>query len=201
MEVFHIVLPKADILFKILQKKTFDIIHCQKKIEDFKDFLNILRNEFDSLWERMSASDCYNKKRQQTCDGGDGKLEYRRLYLEIIDNFIVHIQERFSDLHHMQFFGLLDFNKFEGYSVNFPLCLLQNLMDSPYGCNFDRQGLLSDLSDIFSSVSFKVESVSNLHSYIVTNDFSETLPEVSKLIKLILTIPATSASAERSFSH
>lgn len=73
-------------------------------------------------------------------------------------------------------------------------------MDSPYGCHFDRQGLSSELSYIFSSVSFKVESVSNLHSYIVTNDFSETLPEVSKLIKLILTIPATSASAERSFS-
>ena len=39
-----------------------------------------------------------------------------------------------------------------------------------------------------------------MNDYLIENDLSENFPQLSTLIKLIMTIPASSATAERGFS-
>ena len=43
-------------------------------------------------------------------------------------------------------------------------------------------------------------SPAQLLSFLKDNDLQETVPEATKLLKLVLTIPATTASVERTFS-
>lgn len=43
LKLFSIILPQAIIIFKILQKKMFDISYCSKKIDDFIVYLNTVR--------------------------------------------------------------------------------------------------------------------------------------------------------------
>lgn len=122
LEIFHSILPKAEILFKVIQKRTCDIIFCEERIEEFKQFVRRLRNEFEVLWANINNSESqysdvkYNRKRQRTENTEDDtKTSYRRLYFEIMDNFMVHVEERFTDFHHLQFFSILNFHNFEEY--------------------------------------------------------------------------------------
>lgn len=203
LELFHLVLPKAEVLFKILQKKSCDIMFCENEIQNFKNFLVRLRGDFGGLWVKMkdfemNRNETFPNKRIKIDD--DKEAFYRRLYFEILDNLIVQIEDRFSDFRKLEFFALLEFSKFKEYSHKFPEEHLKSLMKSPYGHYFNETGLNSELSYIYSSPSFKHDSVSKLNDYLVSSDLNETLPELAQLVNLFLTIPATSTSAERSFS-
>jgi hypothetical protein len=127
------------------------------------------------------------------------KTNYRRLFFEIIDVIINKVKERFSNLNQLQFFALLDFKKFSLYANDFPINLF-NLLKQLYGKYFDLPKLRSELSIVYSTEKFQKPYVHDLLIYVKTTDLDENLPQATKLISLILTIPASSASAERSFS-
>ncbi|XP_025421461.1 uncharacterized protein LOC112691430 [Sipha flava] len=69
-----------------------------------------------------------------------------------------------------------------------------------YGEHFDFAILRSELSIIYSSTEFHKANIHELWMYLKSTDLSDSLPQVTKLASLIVTIPATSAGAERSFS-
>lgn len=46
LELFHLVLSKAEVLFKILQKKSCDIMCCESKIQNLKNFPNSRKMTF-----------------------------------------------------------------------------------------------------------------------------------------------------------
>ncbi|CAI6358040.1 unnamed protein product [Macrosiphum euphorbiae] len=69
-----------------------------------------------------------------------------------------------------------------------------------YGQYFEFPKLKSELSIIYSSDQFNKTHIYKLLEYLRETDLTTVLPQVSKLCALVLTIPATSASAERSFS-
>lgn len=66
---------------------------------------------------------------------------------------------------------------------------------------FDFVRLKADLMGLYSSqmVSNDCKSPGQLN-FLAQNDLMQTVPETTKLLQLVLTIPATSASVERSFS-
>ncbi|XP_026821786.1 uncharacterized protein LOC113560218 [Rhopalosiphum maidis] len=67
-------------------------------------------------------------------------------------------------------------------------------LKNSYGEYFDFSILKSELTIVYSSTEFQ------LWLYLKSTELYESLPQVTKLSSLILTIPATSAGAERSFS-
>jgi hypothetical protein len=69
-----------------------------------------------------------------------------------------------------------------------------------YGQCFNRVRLKNEPPYVYSSPEFRNKSVYELHQQLHAMGLTEALPEVAKLSTFILTIPATSASAERSFS-
>jgi hypothetical protein len=202
LEIFHCVLPKAEILFKILQTKSCDIMFCDGEVQNLKKFLAGMREDFESLWVKMkdfeSNHNATRSKKRMKIDNNE--TSYRRLYYEIIDNLIVNIEDRFSDFKKLNFFALLDFNKFGQYSSKFPAEHLTSLMKSNYGQYFNEAMLNQELNYVYSNETFCQKSVSQLNDYLISNDISDAFPELTKLVRLFLTIPATSASAERSFS-
>jgi hypothetical protein len=109
---------------------------------------------------------------------------------------VTNISDRFSDV--PKFFNLLDQKKFTRCKTEFPgdamSCLAQN-----YGARFDFSRLRSELTAAYLDPEFS-RSVCELHEYIRTQELHDVFPETYNFSKLILTIPATSSSIERSFS-
>lgn len=75
-----------------------------------------------------------------------------------------------------------------------------NSLKEAYGEYFDFALLHSELSIVYSSAEFHKASIHELWLYLKSTDLSDSLSQITKLASLILTIPATSAGAERSFS-
>ncbi|XP_022175757.1 uncharacterized protein LOC111037467 [Myzus persicae] len=74
-------------------------------------------------------------------------------------------------------------------------------LKNKYGEHFDFAILRSELSVIYSSTEFhKVINIHELWMYLKSTGLSDSLPQVTKLASLIVTIPATNAGAESSFS-
>ena len=71
-----------------------------------------------------------------------------------------------------------------------------------YAKFFDPVELKADLSGLYSSETVRNEcsNPSQLLSFSHRNDLIQTIPEATKLLKLVLTLPDTTASAERLFS-
>jgi hypothetical protein len=67
-------------------------------------------------------------------------------------------------------------------------------------CNFYSFSLKSELLVKFSDTDMAKDSVYDLHQYMYALQLSCVFPQIFKLCELVLTIPATSAADERSFS-
>ena len=78
---------------------------------------------------------------------------------------------------------------------------LQSLLQT-YAKFFDPVKLKADLSRLYSSQTVRnvCSNPSQLLSFLHRNDLIQTVPEATKLLKLVLTLPATTTSVERSFS-
>ncbi|XP_060860098.1 zinc finger MYM-type protein 1-like [Metopolophium dirhodum] len=203
--IFGKILPLARYLFDVLQKKVFDISYCTQKINEFKKQLNEYRQKFNLVWnevndlEKNKIIPSRNKRCRMVQVSEDRKINYKRLFYEIIDTILVKIDERFSEVYNLKFMGLLDFEKFSHYKDNFPQDKFSSLKQT-YGQYFEFPKLKSELSIIYSSDQFHQTHIYKLLEYLRETDLTTVLPQVTKLCALILTIPATSASAERSFS-
>lgn len=89
---------------------------------------------------------------------------------------------------------------FNEMSQHFDDTKLQSL--SKYARYFDFVRLKSDLIGLYSSQQVRSECKSpvQLLNFLAQNNLIQTVPEATKLLQLVLTIPATTASVERSFS-
>lgn len=127
--------------------------------------------------------------------------KYRKLYYEIIDNLLGHLKERFTSLKDLQFFELLNLRKFKVFSntKHFPEILLSEIQGL-YPNIFDLQGLKNELSVIYRTVTFQNKSPQQLLQFLKEEHLENAFNEVFRLAELISTIPATTASVERSFS-
>lgn len=123
-----------------------------------------------------------------------------RLYNEIIDNISHQLAERFQHLGKLKFLELLNSKKRIEYKKYFPESAFQSLKHE-YGEHFDFPGLRSELIAAYNIEGFNGKSVIETITFLKQTDLAEDgFPELYKLCCLISTIPASSASVERSFS-
>lgn len=202
LKFFASIFPLSDNLFQVLQTKACDIVYCNKKIDDFKTHLKHLRMQFESFWSESLSEfpKTYSLKRNriESMEGEDKKLTYKRLFLEIVDVLTVHIHERFSEVTKLKFLNLLNHKQFTNFKTGFPNEALNSLAEN-YGSWFEFPRLTSELTVVYSDSEFS-KNVCEILKYITEAELRDVFPETHKLCKLILTIPATSASTERSFS-
>ena len=71
---------------------------------------------------------------------------------------------------------------------------------SKYARYFDFVRLKSDLVGLYGSQELRGKSQTQLLDFLKQYDLEATVPEETKLLQLVLTIPATTASVERTFS-
>lgn len=201
LKIFSTILPQATVFSEHLEKNIFDTAYCTKKIDELITSLKYTRKQFNNIWSQLenvnygSQPKSYPSKLSE-----DKKPHYRTLFLEIFDVLINKIKQHYSNIDQLNFFALFDFNKFNSYTKEFPLNSFDTLKQL-YGKYFDLPKLRSELSIIYATEEFQKTRIHDLLLYLKATNLYEHFSQTMKLISLILTIPATSASSdERSFS-
>lgn len=206
-EIFY----HTNIVYEILQKKNSAVTQCITEIQNCKTYLSSIRNENFVNTCVGKASEFLNRIHRVENDNEDIEMDddniayyspavvsnLRRVSFEILDSIINQMDVRFGDFDQMEFSSLLDPTKFQNYAVDFPQQAMNVLIDNyPF---FDTERLRSELKYIYQSPDKRMNP-QELLKFLIHNQLSDCLPELTKLIVLILTIPSTTASSERSMS-
>ena len=159
--------------------------------------MQIRDEKFENIWllttEKFGEPEC--KRRQNL----SAKEKYNKLFYEIFDKILIQMKQRFNSIEELFFVELLDCKKFKNYDVSFPIKAFETLKKS-YHSFFDFPRLRSELSVLYSHEYFANKNISELLKHLVDNNMDKCLQEIYKLANLILTIPITTSSVERSFS-
>lgn len=190
----------TDLLFQILQSKSLNIPYCQDRISDALNRVGLLRSEekFQIYFDKAKSLTDLPSKRGRSSVESEIFNEYKILFYEILDSIKLQLTCRFQDLHKLKFLSLVDSSRFAEYGKKFPQHLLKDLSNT-YPNIFDLSRLENELSVVYNDTQFSnLEPLKSLK--IIDLDFKDIFKEVHKLFSLILTIPATSVTAERNFS-
>ncbi|KAL4107233.1 hypothetical protein QTP88_017616 [Uroleucon formosanum] len=198
--IFSDIFIYTDNLFNILQIKSFDVEFCLRKINITYDLINKKRNKPEFL-KLFNQAVTLTKPPKTTRNESNNQSSFKILFYEIIDNILMQLNTRFQDTNKLLFLQLADVTKFKEYSCKFPVNALNNLKSTYPNIFYNINSLKVELEVLYSDVKYQ----NLLHIYdmvkIIEQDaLKDILPEAYKLFILILTIPSTSVSNERSFS-
>lgn len=198
--MFSDLFPRSDNLFSILPHKSFDIDHCVNKFNEFCNNFLKKRESFDMIWKMVEDMDIEVKHRDKricldNADVKDEELYYRRLFFDIIDNIYSEMDVRFGNLGNLKFLELVNLSTNKTVDDDAFASLKQN-----YSQYFDFIALRSELSAIYTMGEGFKSSVIDLWKSIKEFGLEQACAETFKLCELVLTIPVTSTSGERSFS-
>ena len=194
--MFNDIFGLTGVLYDIIQSKQFDIAYCIGKVRETKQNIVKLREDFEKYWNDTLHVVYPPTRRNQSAE--ETKLSFCQLFYSVIDTIVVQIDSRFQSLQQRKFVSLLDHCKYEAYCQNFPEGDLESLQ-SIYGKFFDIHALKYELTVVYASADLKSNPVFEIISRNIDLDLTSCFPEVYKLCQLILTMPSTSASVERSF--
>ena len=216
----HDLLRNTDNLSKALQKKNFSAAEGQIVAFQTKKTLLQIRSEecFNLFWEKVNkmAVDLdigdpqlpRKRKRPRRLEEGAAPPEfdstpkdlYRRVYYEAIDFLVQAIADRFEqegyEIYSCVEKVLLKAIKKEDYSEE-----LKQVSDV-YGKDLDISNLQTQLCILTANLPQDVHDIHTLISHMQKTSAAEKelICEVIRLMKIMLVMPATNASSERSFS-
>lgn len=201
--VFNSLFERTEILFEYLQNQSYDIKFCSEKIKNTKNFIQNCRTheKFEEIFNEVANIIQQPVMRGSRLRSTNILQHYRAIYFEILDNVLAQMEVRFKDTEQLEFMKLIDKSKFEQYKKSFPEALFSNFSKT-YDNIFDFQRLKSELKVFYdeNDLTEELNSVNDFAKSFCTTGLKETLHELYKLFLLIITIPVTSSSTERSFS-
>ncbi|XP_055542774.1 uncharacterized protein LOC129728362 [Wyeomyia smithii] len=159
---------------------------CLASIEELKaehHFYRTLNDAIDVSGETITDSNGIN---------------YRPIYDFIIDKIIDEMSKRFKELDEYKFIILLNHEKFAEFNVTFPTMNLKMLIS--YHSKFDEAKLYNELTVLYSREEFRGKNILYYISFILGQNLHQTFSETLRLARMILTLPNTTASVERTFS-
>jgi len=108
---------------------------------------------------------------------------------------------RFQDTNKLLFLQLPDVTQFKQFSSKFPKNAFNNLKLFYSNIFYDTKKLKTELEVLYIGFKYhNLQYIYDLVKIIEQDALKDILPEVYKLFILILTIPSTSVSNERSFT-
>jgi len=225
IEIFQ----RIEILNTELQKSSLNVNESHKKVTAVMEGLDKMReSKFDVIWKNSTEGGIAlgleepkvhlprrTPKRLQEKGASEAhkfqmpKQYYRKIYFEIFDQVISSMKERFDST------TMKLLNSFEDFAIGKhnigvdEVVKFYNCKNSVPKCDrsddFDEQKLT-----LHREMIFEIASVRNINfnclgdvvKFLQDNpEISDLVPEYKKLLRVLLTIPATSCTNERSFSR
>ena len=190
LEFFSQVMPHVDIFYSQIQARNIDAVQVAECVSNFQASIQKVRDVIDT----MDVASCGSATRRT-----EEIVEKRREAKEVCDVILSQCQERFQFTGHFEASRLLESCNFADFAKQFPVGIV-NSITTFYPC-LSKQKLQSELEVLYSRPdlnSFK--SLSGLLKSFVVLNLTETFCELTKLIKILITTPMTTAESERSFS-
>lgn len=208
-------LDRIEILNKDLQNSELSVNDSYRKIEGVIYCMNVSRDsKFEIIWQKSNNGvkeldiDEPQLPRQRKIpkrlDSSNSenlvfktpKEMYRKIYFEIYDRVLTSLNSRF-DTEAARFLKSL-----EAFAVGESTNVAQII--NFYGDDFEEDALVSD-RDMFlnltSRSNVKISNLREIVNFLRKNEWSMGLiPDYVKFIKLLMTIPGSSCTNERSFS-
>ncbi|XP_049597201.1 zinc finger MYM-type protein 1 [Syngnathus scovelli] len=190
---------ETNALYRVLQNKVMDIEYCLARIRDTNEALERMKLEFDSFYDQFERK-CNTLGLIESRSEQSVTNERKRLFCNILDNISCQMKARFDHFGELAFFGLVDCTKFPEMSLNFDDTKMQSL--SKYAKFFDFVNLKADLVGLYGSQTVRDEckSPGQLLNFLVQKKLIQVVPEATKLLQLVITVPATMSSVELSSS-
>jgi hypothetical protein len=184
-----------------------DIVYCQTRINNLVLTLKQFRSDeyFKNIYQEtndmVDVEHLRKKRNTGTMPESNEATKFKRLFFEILDLAINQIELRFSNMNKLRIFDLLNKSKFETFKKSFPHELL-NLLLIDHPNLFDKTKLETELKVLYCDpeIISESEKLGDMFAFIFSLSLVTDLPETYKLLSLVLSLPATSASVERSFS-
>lgn len=203
---------------KELQKSNLCVIESYEKIEAVTDVLNASRDlKFEEIWcksvqavvdlelnepqipRQRKIPKRLHQEYQDTSENFKFKTPqdfFRKSYFEVFDQLIASLKSRF-DNDSAQFFKLL-----KRFALGQPADV--DKIVKFYKNEFDKERLLSDRDMFLQLLKRQNEQVKNLREvvdFLQKYEWSRGLiPDFVRFVRLLITIPGSSCSNERSFS-
>lgn len=199
-QIFSSVFLLTDNLFNTLQNKSFDMEYCLHQIDTVYDLVNKKRNdtEFKKMFSNAVA---LTKLPKASRNSSNLENSYKILFFEIIDNILMQIKTRFQNTNKLIFLQLADISKFKFYASHFPEEAFKNLGLTYSNIFLDLKKLKVELEVLYCDTKYHdLNHIYDLVKIFELDGLKTVLPEVYQLFILILTLPSTSVSVERSFS-
>ncbi|XP_050063246.1 zinc finger MYM-type protein 1-like [Aphis gossypii] len=194
--LFSKVFLYTDHVFNFLQSKSLsNIKSCISEIQNLKKNLTDLRND-------SNVNNCCNEAiiLNNTLEYEDKKRnELRKITYEILDSLIIQINIRFEDFPKLEFVEIINEKMFKNYYFEFPESKFIKLLQQ-YPNTFDADRLRNELAVIYADEKKHLPPHELLDCIIKSDLHKDIYPQVTKLCQLVLTIPSTTASSERSMS-
>ena len=108
------------------------------------------------------------------------KAKRKQTFYNILNDIIVQLKSRFENFSELSFLGWIDCSKFSERAQEFDDTKLQSLSER--------------------MLNFECNTPAQLLSFLYQNDLIQTVPEATKLLKLVHKVPATTSLVERSQS-
>lgn len=213
--VFHSIFGLTEPLCQVLQSKMLNIKKCQDHIKSTISALKAMTTDemftdiYDKTVQTVGEPVPQVKRRRHSPENaergvnqqqeGDIVAFLRGLYFQIVDAIVLHMVQRFADMEHLSFFRLLEHTSFATFCkpTAFPSSELAQLVKMyPF---FDELKLRNELHTLYNNRLLH-KPPAELLQFLIKDDLQGTLSEIYRLLQLMLTIPTTSVSAERSFS-
>jgi len=208
-------LDRIEILNKDLQNSELSVNDSYRKIEGVMYYINVSRDsKFEIIWQksndRVKELDIDEPqlprqrkipKRLDTSNTENlvfktPKEMYCKIYFEIYDRVLTSLNNRF-DTEAARFLKFL-----EAFAVGESTNVAE--ITNFYGDDFEKDRLVSDrdmLLNLTSRSNVKVSNLREIVDFLRKNEWCMGLiPEYVKFIKLLMTIPGSSCTNERSFS-
>lgn len=116
-----------------------------------------------------------------------------------LHNILTQLRNRFKDHERLMFLALLDPKKFASYRKNFPSSEFQSLAET-CGLHCDLPRLKTELTVMNNVANFEARSPSDLLHFLTLKELTGSMLQLHHLTCLVLTIPMSTSSVERSFS-
>lgn len=212
IEIFH----KIENLNRELQNSQLSVVDAFEKVDAIQYVLKLSReSKFDTIWDKTKASvkelDIEDAKLPRVRNvpkhlNPDSKCSahifksptemYKKIYFEVYDQVISSLNLRFGTE------SAIFFKSLENFIISKDLNV-EEIVEF-YKDDFDKNSLVAD-RDMFLDVTIKknvkVQNLKDVVNFLREHEWCKGLvPEYVRFVKLLLTIPASSCTNERSFS-
>ena len=192
LKFFSCVMPHVEILYGQIQARNIDTVQIANCVKSFTTNIQKIRDACDTMDIDQSDSEIGTRR-------SDNFIAKRREAKEVCDVVLIQCQERFKFIGHLEASRLLEPSSFSQFTRQFPEAILNNVA-TLYPC-LVKPCLKSQLEVLYNRPDLgSYKTLTELLQSFEALNLTDTFSELTKLVRILITTPMTTAESERNFS-